>query len=179
MMATARTALYPGTFDCLTYGHLDLIERCVRLFDHVIVGIAVNASKVPLFTVEERLTMLREAVMQWDTVEVDHFGGLPVHYAHRRGVQFIIRGLRAVSDFESELQIALMNRRIAPDIETVFLAPSLGHVFVSSSLTKEIAANSGDVSSLVPPNVEKELRRKQAEGGLRLGTTGTRDPSVP
>lgn len=179
-MTTPRSALYPGTFDCLTYGHLDLIERCVRLFDRVIVGIAVNPAKVPLFTVEERIAMLREAVRQWDNVEVDHFQGLTVHYAHRRGVQFLIRGLRAVSDFESELQIALMNRRLAPDIETIFLAPSLDHVFVSSSLTKEIAANAGDFSTLVPPNVERELQRKLSEGALkRASTGGTRDPSVP
>ena len=166
-MTTERVALYPGTFDCLTYGHLDLIERCAGLFDRLIVAIAVNPAKVPLFTVEERLAMLRGAVHRWENVEVDHFTGLTVHYAQRRGVQFVIRGLRAVSDFESELQTALMNRRIAPDIETVFLAPSLSHVFVSSSLTKEIAAHQGDVSSLVPPHVAKELHRKIAEGDRR------------
>lgn len=155
-----KTALYPGTFDCLTHGHLDLIERCSRLFDRLVVAVATNTAKVTLFTVEERLEMLREAVREWPSVEVDHFSGLTVEYARRRGCQFIIRGLRAVSDFESELQLALMNQRIAPDVETVFMTPSIEHVFISSSLTKDIIANDGDVSSLVPPHVEKRLREK-------------------
>ena len=155
-----KTALYPGTFDCLTYGHLNLIERCARVFDHVIVAVAVNSGKKPLFTVEERLEMLREGVRSWPNVEVAYFEGLTVHYARSRGVNFIIRGLRAVTDFESELELALMNQRIAPDVETVFMTPTIGHVFVSSSLTKEILSGNGDVSSLVPPHVERELRRK-------------------
>jgi pantetheine-phosphate adenylyltransferase len=156
-------AVYPGTFDCLTYGHLNLIERCARLFDRLVVAVAKNPSKVPLFTVEERLTMLREATAHLPSVEIDHFTGLTVHYAERQGIQLIIRGLRAVTDFESELQLALMNQRMTSKVETVFMTPTIGHVFVSSSLTKEIIANDGDVSSLVPPHVERELRRKFAE----------------
>lgn len=160
-----KIALYPGTFDCLTFGHLNLIERCSRLFDLVVVAVANNVSKVPLFTIEERLDMVRRAVKDWPNVEVDYFSGLTVEYAKKRGIQFIIRGLRAVSDFESELQLALMNQRIAPEIETVFMTPSIDHVFISSSLTKDIIANHGDVSSLVPPHVEKALFKK-LEGRL-------------
>ncbi|MFW5870501.1 MAG: pantetheine-phosphate adenylyltransferase [Candidatus Sumerlaeota bacterium] len=154
------SALYPGTFDCLTYGHLNLIERCARCYKRVVVAVARNSSKVPIFTVAERLDMLRHATRGWENVEVDQFDGLTVHYAREHNLRFIIRGLRAVSDFESELQLALMNQRIAPDVETVFMAPTIGYVFVSSSLTKEILSNRGDVSSLVPPHVEKELKRK-------------------
>jgi pantetheine-phosphate adenylyltransferase len=154
------SALYPGTFDCLTYGHLNLIERCARSYKRLVVAVASNSAKVPLFSVEERLDMLRHATKGWENVEVDHFEGLTVHYAREHKLRFIIRGLRAVSDFESELQLALMNQRIAPDIETVFMAPTIGYVFVSSSLTKEILTNGGDVSTLVPPQVEKELKRK-------------------
>ena len=156
------SALYPGTFDCLTYGHLNLIKRCAGKFDRLVVAVATNTGKAPLFTVEERLEMLREAVREWPHVEVDRFTGLTVQYAVRRGIQFIIRGLRAVSDFESELQMALMNQRLAPEVETVFMAPTIGNAFISSSLTKDILANDGDVSSLVPPHVEAALRRKLA-----------------
>ena len=155
-----KIAMYPGTFDCLTYGHLNLIERCSRLLDSVVVAVANNPAKVPLFTIEERLDMLRLAVEKWPNVRVDHFSGLTVEYARERNIQFIIRGLRAVSDFESELQMALMNHRITPEIETIFMTPSIDHVFVSSSLTKDILTNGGDVSSLVPPHVEKALLEK-------------------
>jgi pantetheine-phosphate adenylyltransferase len=155
-----RIALYPGTFDCLTYGHLDVIQRCSRLFEKLVVAVAVNPSKVPLFTVEERLDMLREATEDLPNVEVLHFGGLTVQYAHDHGIHCIIRGLRAVSDFESELQLALMNQRVDPEVETIFMTPSLNHVFVSSSLTKEIITHKGDVSTLVPPHVESALRKR-------------------
>ncbi|MBN1868422.1 pantetheine-phosphate adenylyltransferase [Candidatus Sumerlaeota bacterium] len=155
-----KTALYPGTFDCLTYGHLNLIERCARVFDRLIVAVAVNSAKKPLFTLEERIEMLREAVKDWPNVEVAHFEGLTVHYAKAQGVRFIIRGLRAVTDFESELELALMNQRIAPEVETLFMTPTIGYVFVSSSLTKEVLSGGGNVSTLVPPHVERELRRK-------------------
>ncbi|NQU43805.1 pantetheine-phosphate adenylyltransferase [bacterium] len=154
------TALYPGTFDCLTYGHLNLIERCARLFDQMVVAVAANPQKVPIFSVDERLEMLRDAVQHLENVEIVHLEGLTVQYARTRKIQFIIRGLRAVSDFESELQLALMNQRIAPDVETIFMAPTIGYVFVSSSLTKDIVAHGGDVSSVVPPQVEKRLREK-------------------
>jgi pantetheine-phosphate adenylyltransferase len=155
-----KAALYPGTFDCLTYGHLNLIERCARVFDRVIVAVAENAAKKPLFSVEERLEMLREGVEKWPNVEVAHFEGLTVNYAKARGINLIIRGLRAVTDFESELELALMNQRIAPEVETVFMTPTIGYVFVSSSLTKEIISGGGNVSTLVPPHVERELQRK-------------------
>jgi len=153
-------ALYPGTFDCLTYGHINLIQRCARLFDRLVVAVAINPEKKPLFTVEERLEMLRMATQDLANVELAHFAGLTVQYAKSRGIKFIIRGLRAVSDFESEVQLALMNQRIAPEVETVFMTPTIGYVFVSSSLTKDIVAGNGDVSSVVPPFVEERLREK-------------------
>jgi len=176
-----KVALYPGTFDCLTYGHLNLIERCSRLFDRVIVAVAANTDKAPLFTVDERLGMLRKAVDGLPNVEVDQFDCLTVQYARRRGIHFIIRGLRAVSDFESELQMALMNQRLAPEIETVFLSPGLGHEFVSSSLTKEIVANGGDISTVVPPHVERELRKKlgKPNSGLDTGADRVKDEEAP
>lgn len=153
-------ALYPGSFDCLTYGHINLIERASRLFDRLIVAVAVNPSKKPLFSVEERVEMLREAVRRLPNVEVTHFEGLTVEYARGRGIHIIIRGLRAVSDFEAELQLALMNQRIAPEIETVFMTPGVGYEFISSSLTKEIMLNHGDVSAVIPPHVDKRMRDK-------------------
>ncbi len=156
----SRIALYPGTFDGLTYGHLNVIERCASLFDHVVVAVACNADKQPLFTVEERLDMLRKAVKHLPNVEIDSFNGLTVDYARRRSIRFIVRGLRAVSDFEFELQLALMNKTIAPEVETVFLPPGIGHEFYSSSLTKTIVAGGGDVSTVVPPHVHDAMRRK-------------------
>jgi len=153
-------ALYPGTFDCLTYGHINLIQRCAKLFDRLVVAVAVHPEKRPLFSVEERLEMLRLAVKDLPNVEVAHFTGLTVQYARSRGIRFIIRGLRAVSDFESELQLALMNQRIAPEVETIFMTPTIGYVFVSSSLTKDVVLGNGDVSSVVPPYVEERLRKK-------------------
>lgn len=153
-------ALYPGTFDCLTYGHLNLIERCSKVYDELIVAVAENAAKEPLFSVEERVTMLEQAVAHLSNVRATSFIGLTVQYAREHSIHFIIRGLRAVSDFESELQLALMNQRIAPDVETIFMTPTIGFVFVSSSLTKEILRNGGDVSSVVPPHVEKRMREK-------------------
>ena len=134
-----RTALYPGSFDCLTYGHLNLIERCSKLFDRLVVGVGVNTRKSPLFGSEERVEMLRESTRAWPNVEVCAFSGLTVEYAKRLGAQFIIRGLRAVSDFESEVQLALMNQRVNPEIETVFLMSSEKFTHISSSLIKQIA----------------------------------------
>lgn len=159
-MSPSRACLYPGTFDCLTYGHMNLIERCSRLFRQVVVGVAFNAQKAPLFTLEERLDMLREAVRDFENVEVTAFEGLTVQYARERGLQVVIRGLRAVTDFESELQMALMNQRLEPDVETMFMTPDIDHMFVSSSLTKDILINGGDISTLVPPHVESGLRKK-------------------
>lgn len=153
-------ALYPGTFDCLTYGHINLIDRCAKVFDRVVVAIALNRQKVPIFTVEERLDMLRMATKDLPNVEATFFEGLTVQYAQSRGIKVIIRGFRAVTDFESELQLALMNQRIAPDVETVFMAPTIGFSFISSTLTKEIVLGNGDVSSVVPSYVEERLREK-------------------
>jgi len=155
-----RTALYPGTFDGLTYGHVNLIERCSRLYERLVVAVANNPQKRPLFTLEERLDMIRESVQHLPGVEVSHFSGLTVHYAKEQGIHCIIRGLRAVTDFEWELQMALMNQQLESGIETVFMTPGLNWGFVSSTLIKEIVANGGDVSAMVPPHVEKALLAK-------------------
>ncbi|MFP4379617.1 MAG: pantetheine-phosphate adenylyltransferase [Candidatus Sumerlaeia bacterium] len=161
------TALYPGTFDCLTYGHLNLIERCAKRFTKLVVAVAANMQKSPVFTVEERMDMLREAVDHLPNVEIAEIEGLTTKFAESRDIQFVIRGLRAVTDFEYELQMALMNQRLAPDVETIFMAPTIGYVFISSSMTKEILANGGDISSMVPPHVEKRLRKKYAMNGKK------------
>ncbi|MBC7327459.1 pantetheine-phosphate adenylyltransferase [bacterium] len=158
-------AIYPGTFDPPTNGHLDLIERSSRLFDYVIVAIGEQSTKKPLFSIQERLDMLRELCAPFPNVEVDHFSGLLVHYAREKGVTIIIRGLRAVSDFEYEMQMALMNRKLAPDIETVFLMTSAKWSFLSSSLVKEVALLGGCVKQLVPPLVEKYLKEKRKNEG--------------
>lgn len=159
-MPSSTPALYPGSFDCLTYGHINLIERCAGIFSRVLVAVAENPNKRPLFPLEERLEMLRESTRDIPNVETDSFRGLTVDYARRRGIRVIIRGMRVVTDFESELQMALMNKRLAGDVETIFMPPAVGHEFVSSSLTKEILHNGGDVSSLVPPHVEAALRQR-------------------
>jgi len=150
-------AIYPGTFDPVTNGHLDIVHRCRRLFAKVTVAIAVNRSKTPLFPLEERLEMLRDAFAGVDFVEVETFEGLLVHFARARGAQAIIRGLRAVSDFEYELQMALMNRRLDNQIETVFLMPSEEYTYLSSSIVRAVALAGGDVAALVPPGVQKRL----------------------
>jgi pantetheine-phosphate adenylyltransferase len=150
-------AIYPGTFDPVTNGHLDIVQRCRGLFAEVTVAIAVNRSKTPLFPLEERLQMLREAFAGMDFVRVEAFEGLLVQFARARGAQAIIRGLRAVSDFEYELQMALMNRRLDNQIETVFLMPSEEYTYLSSSIVKAVALAGGDVAALVPPGVQKRL----------------------
>lgn len=154
-------AIYPGTFDPPTNGHLDLIERSAKLFDVLIVAVGEQAEKNPLFSLEERINMLRELCAPYPNVEVDHFKGLLVSYAKEKEASLIIRGLRAVSDFEYEMQMALMNRKLAPDIETVFLMTSDRWSFLSSSLVKEIALLGGCVKDLVPPLVEKYLKEKR------------------
>lgn len=164
------TAVCPGSFDPVTSGHLDIIERASRLFSRVIVAVAVNPEKRPLFTLEERKAMLQEVCRPFPNVEVDVLTGLLVDYCRSKGAQVIIRGLRAISDFEFELQQALMNSRMAPDIETVFLMTRPEHSFLSSSLIKEIASLGGEVSGLVPPLVEAKLRERfpvypREEGG--------------
>ena len=153
--------IYPGSFDPLTFGHIDVIERSVRLFVHVVVAIITNPAKQPLFTVEERREMLDEIVKKrFHGVEVDVFHGLLVDYAKRKNARAIVRGIRAVADYEYEFQMALMNRRLAPQIETVFMMPAEQYSYLSSRLVKEIADLGGSVKGLVPDTVERRLRKK-------------------
>ena len=156
-----RVAVYPGSFDPLTNGHVDIILRGARLFDRIVVAILRNAEKQPMFTTEERVEIVREAFREYPNVEVDAFEGLLVDYAHRRQASVIVRGLRAVSDFEFELQMALMNRRLGPEIETVFMMPAEQYTYVSSRLIKEVFALGGPISGLVPDVVEARLREKR------------------
>jgi pantetheine-phosphate adenylyltransferase len=157
---TGVVAIYPGSFDPITNGHLDVIERGSRLFDRLIVSVLRNQSKEPLFSVEERIDMLRETVSPFDNVEVDSFGGLLADYAMRREAGAILRGIRAISDYENELQMALMNRRLQPGLETVFLLAGEAFSFISSRLVKEVISLGGNISGLVPPLVEKRLRAR-------------------
>ena len=159
-----RLAVYPGTFDQLTNGHVDIILRGARLFDRIIVAVLVNPEKSPLFTVEERVDAAREVFRTYPNVEVDTFDGLLVEYARRKGAGVIVRGLRAISDFEYELQMALMNRRLNPDVETVFMMPGEAYTYLSSRLVKEVFALGGDISGLVPDMVEARLRDRQRAG---------------
>jgi pantetheine-phosphate adenylyltransferase len=155
-----RLAVYPGTFDPVTFGHLDLVERGAKHVDRLIIAILRNEDKQTLFTVAERTAFLRDAVARWKNVVVDDFDGLLVDYAKRTGASLILRGLRAVSDFEYELQMAMMNRRLAPDLETAFLMPNEAFSYVSSRLVREVARLGGDVSGLVPPAVAQALVEK-------------------
>ncbi len=159
-MPKGKTAIYPGSFDPLTNGHLDVIHRAARIFDKVIVAVADNSNKTSLFAITERMDMLKAAVRHLRNVRVDTFNCLVVDYARRKKVNVLIRGLRMTSDFDYEFQIALTNRRLAQDIETVFLMPSEHVSFLSSSLLKEVAALKGDISSLVPPPVERKLKER-------------------
>ncbi|SES99503.1 pantetheine-phosphate adenylyltransferase [Stigmatella erecta] len=152
-------AIYPGSFDPLTNGHLSLIQRGLKMFDRLIVAIAVNPKKTPLFSLEERKVLIREAC-QDDRVEVDSFQGLLVEYAKQRQVHVLIRGLRAVSDFEYEFQLANMNRKLAPGIETVFMMTGEDYFYISSQLVREVASLGGDVTGLVPANVNAKLLEK-------------------
>ena len=152
------SALYPGTFDPPTNGHIDLIQRGAKLFDRLTVAILNNPVKDPLFTVEERVEMLRESTAALSSVSVATFDGLMVEFARKQGASAVLRGIRAISDYEYEFQMALMNRRLAPEIETVFLQPAGRYSFVSSRMLKEVFSFGGDVSGLVPPNVLKRLR---------------------
>lgn len=155
-----RTVIYPGSFDPLTKGHLDVIQRASKLFERVIVAVAQNETKTPLFILAERVSLVREATAGFPTVETDSFDGLLVDYVERRGGQAIIRGLRAVSDFEFEFQLALMNRKLNERIETIFMMPRETYTFLSSRLVKEIARLGGDISAFVPNNVEAALRQR-------------------
>ena len=157
-------ALYPGTFDPPTNGHLDLIQRGARLFDRLTVAILINPVKNPLFTVEERAEMLKEATGGMGNVSVATFEGMMVDFARRQGATAVLRGIRAISDYEHEFQMALMNRRLAPEIETVFLQPAGRYSFVSSRMVKEVFSFGGDIGGLVPPNVLKRLQARIKNG---------------
>jgi pantetheine-phosphate adenylyltransferase len=160
-------AIYPGTFDPLTNGHVDIIERGARLFDRIIVAILVNAEKAPLFTTPERVDIARAVFRDRQNVEVDTFDGLLVDYVARRKADVIVRGLRAISDYEFEFQMALMNRRLNATIETVFMMPAEQYTYISSRLIKEVFALGGQVQGLVPDMVEARLREKVGAGAFR------------
>ena len=163
-----RRAIYPGSFDPVTNGHLDIIERGCKLFDEIIIGILVNPDKQPFFTVEERYEMLTEVVKSISqgrcTLRVDSFSGLLVNYAVAQEANVIVRGIRAISDYEYELQMALMNRRLAPGVETVFMMPAETYSYVSSRLIKEVFQLGGTVTGLVPPLIEKRMKEKLNQG---------------
>jgi pantetheine-phosphate adenylyltransferase len=162
-MGSKKIAVYPGTFDPVTNGHCDIIARGLKLFDGLIVAIATNGSKNPLFTVKERLEMLQASFKETRNVEIDSFDGLLVDYVARRKVNTVLRGLRAVSDFEYEFQMALMNRKLNKNIQTVFLMTGLRWIFISSSIVKEAAQFGGDTRDLVPPCVYEGLKKKFAD----------------
>jgi pantetheine-phosphate adenylyltransferase len=159
-MIKGQKAIYPGSFDPVTNGHLDVIQRAARIFDHVIVAVANNTSKKTLLTIRERVDLLREVTKGIKNVSVETFDDLVIEYARKKKIHVIIRGLRMTSDFDYEFQIALTNRRLAEDIETVFLMPSENVSFVSSSLLKEIAGLNADISSFVPRVVERKLKER-------------------
>jgi pantetheine-phosphate adenylyltransferase len=153
-------AVYPGSFDPVTNGHLDLIARGAKIFDRLIVAVAKNVEKEPLFTVHERVEMLEAVTFEFKNVEIDVFSGLLMDYAREKGARVVLRGIRAVSDYEYELQMAMMNRKIEPDIETVFMMPGEAYSYVSSRLVRELARLGGPVKDMVPPLVEERLRGK-------------------
>ncbi|PNV75983.1 pantetheine-phosphate adenylyltransferase [Leptospira inadai] len=155
-----RIAIYPGSFDPLTNGHVDILQRSMGLFDKVIIGVAVNSSKSFLFSIEERLGFIRQVTEGWANLEIDTFEGLTVDYCRKRGAKSIIRGLRAVTDFDYEYAISLMNKKLAPEIETIFLMSSNEYSFVSSTIVKEVARHGRDVSAQVPDIVSKALLKK-------------------
>ena len=154
-----RRAIYPGTFDPITNGHLDIIERSARLFDEVIIALLMNIEKTPMFSIQERVEMIQQ-VNRWNHVKVDTFQGLLVHYAVRKQAQVIVRGIRAVSDYEYELQMALMNRRLEPGLETVFMMSAEEYSHLSSSLIKEVFTLGGSITGLVPEVVEQRMQSK-------------------
>ena len=153
-----KTAIYPGSFDPITNGHLDLIERGLKIFDEIIVAIAVNPIKQPLFSIEERVDLIREVLKDHPRVKIDHFTGLLVDYVRRQNTNVILRGLRAVSDFDYEFQLALMNRRLAPEIETVFLLCDPAYAALSSSIVRDILKNGGDVTNFIPEGINVKVK---------------------
>jgi pantetheine-phosphate adenylyltransferase len=159
-----KTVVYPGTFDPLTNGHVDLIRRGCRIFDRVLVAVLTNTEKAPLFTPAERLSMIRTVFRKEPKVQVKEFSGLLVDFVRREGAQIVVRGLRVVSDFEFEFQMALMNRRLDPEVETLFLTPKEELSYLSSRLVKEVHRLGGDVSGLVPPPVRRALEKKLPNG---------------
>jgi len=155
-----NTALYPGTFDPITLGHVDIIKRAIKLFDNLIVAVADNRDKTPLFTVDERIELIKKSIDNLENITITSFDGLTAKFAKDNGAQAIIRGLRAVSDFEFEFQMALMNRKIEPEVEAVYLMPNDKYSYISSSLVKDIAKRGGDISCFVPGVVKKALRER-------------------
>lgn len=155
-----KKVIYPGTFDPVTYGHLDVIRRASRMFDEVVVAVAHNPGKNPLFPYEERKAMLEKAVSDIPNIQVDEFSGLLVNYAEQKGINVIVRGIRAVSDFEFEFQMALTNKKMAPDIETIYVMPGESYSYLSSRIIKEIIVMGGKIDEFVPPHVVCELKKK-------------------
>ena len=170
-----RVAIYPGSFDPPTNGHLDIVERSARLFDRVVIGVGRNLAKKTVFDAEQRVTLMRDACKRWPNVEVREFDGLQVDFAKECGARFIIRGIRALSDFEFEFEMGNMNRRLAPEIEMVYLMTAPEYLFLSASRVKELAAFGAPVESMVPPNVAKALKGQSGKGGMRTGATESND----
>ncbi|HEY6204000.1 MAG TPA: pantetheine-phosphate adenylyltransferase [Candidatus Limnocylindria bacterium] len=170
-----RVAIYPGSFDPPTNGHLDILERSARLFDRVVIGVGRNLSKKTLFDADERVALMRDACKACHNVEVRTFDGLQVTFAKEVGATFIIRGIRALSDFEFEFEMGNMNRKLAPDIEMVYLMTAPDYLFLSASRVKELVAFGASVEGLVPPNVAKALQAHMGHGGLRTGATESND----
>ncbi|HYR93392.1 MAG TPA: pantetheine-phosphate adenylyltransferase [Methylomirabilota bacterium] len=170
-----RVAIYPGSFDPPTNGHLDIVERSSRLFDKVVIGVGRNLTKKTVFDADERVALMREACKKFANVEVTSFDGLQVEFAKQNGASFIIRGIRALSDFEFEFEMGNMNRRLAPAIEMVYLMTAPDYLFISASRVKELVAFGAPVDSLVPPNVAKALKAHSGQGGLRTGATESND----
>ena len=158
-----RIGIYPGSFDPVTYGHVDIITRACRLVDHLVIGVLENKAKTPLFSVDNRVNMLKDVTKDLDNVSIRSFQGLTVDFAKEQGADVIIRGLRAITDFEYELQMAQTNHKLAPGIETVFLATELDYAYLSSTIVREVASFGGDISKFVPPEVEQAFRNRKTE----------------
>ena len=156
-------AVYPGTFDPVTYGHLDIVRRAANLFDHVVIGVLNNSAKSPLFSVDERVKILEETTKDLENVTVDHFSGLSVDFARKWNAGVIVRGLRLITDFEFELQMAQTNKKLAPEVDTTFLYTSLQYSYLSSTTVREVAVFGGNIREFVPPYVEEQIRRKLGE----------------